>query len=74
LLTTVLGTLGMASGAMAARVAEIQIVLIPVSIVSLVAAHYFAYRHGRRTTRQRSLLWIVSVISVAFWVVPLATR
>lgn len=65
-----LGALGMASGALAARVAEVQIVLIPVSILSLAAAHYFAYRNGRR----RLLLWIATVISVGFWIVPLATR
>jgi hypothetical protein len=73
-LTTVLGTLGMASGALAARVAEIQILLIPVSIVSLAAAHYFAYRHGHSTARRRPLLWIVTAISVGFWVVPLVAR
>jgi hypothetical protein len=74
LLATVLGTLGIASGALAARMAEIQIVLIPVSVVSLAVAHYLAYRNGHRTTRQRSWLWIVSVMSVAFWVLPLAIR
>jgi hypothetical protein len=68
----VLGALGMASGAFAARVAEIQIVLIPVSIVSLAMAHYFAYRHGHRSSWQRLLLWIVTAISAGFWVVPLA--
>jgi hypothetical protein len=73
-LTTVLGTLGMASGALAARVAEVQIVLIPVSIVSLAMAHHFAYRHGHRSPRRRPLLWIVTAISVAFWVVPLTLR
>jgi hypothetical protein len=74
LLTTVLGTLGMASGALAARVAEVQIVLIPLSIVALAMAHYFAYRQGHRSPRQRPLLWIVTTLSVGFWVVPLALR
>ena len=35
LLTAALGVLGVASGALAARMAELQIVLIPVSIASL---------------------------------------
>ena len=69
-----LGTLGMASGALAARVAEIQVLLIPVSIASLAAAHYFAYRHGRRTIRERPLLWVATVISVGFWAIPLIAR
>jgi hypothetical protein len=55
-------------------VAEIQILLIPVSIVSLAAAHYFAYRHGQSTARRHPLLWIVTAISVGFWVVPLVAR
>ena len=46
LLTATLGVLGVASGALAARVAEWQVVLIPMSIVSLALAHYFAYRRG----------------------------
>jgi hypothetical protein len=74
LLTTVLGTLGMASGALAARVAEVQIVLLPVSIVALAMAHYFAHRYGHRSPRRRPLLWIITAISVAFWVVPLTLR
>jgi hypothetical protein len=74
LLTAVLGTLGMASGALAARVADAQIVLLPVSVVSLGSAHYFAYRHERCSASQRVLLWIVTVISAAFWVVPLIVR
>jgi hypothetical protein len=64
----------MASGALAARVAEIQVVLIPVSVVSLLMAHYFAYRHGQRTTRQRALLWIATAISVGLWVAQLVAR
>jgi len=64
----------MASGALAARVADAQIILLPVSVASLASAHYFAYRHGQRRGRQRALLWIVTVISAGFWIVPLVVR
>ncbi len=39
LLTAALGVLGVASGALAARMAELQIVLIPVSLASLALGH-----------------------------------
>jgi hypothetical protein len=74
LLTTVLGALGMASGALAARVADLQILLIPVSVVLLAMAHYLAYRHGGRNASQRPSLWIVTVVSAGFWIVPLLVR
>lgn len=70
LLTAALGVLGVASGALAARVAEWQLLLIPVSVVSLALAHYFAYRRGVGGHRQRALLWIATPVSVALWVLP----
>jgi hypothetical protein len=70
LLTAALGVLGVASGALAARMAELQIVLIPVSIASLALGHYFAYRQGAAGRRQRVMLWIATPASLALWVAP----
>jgi hypothetical protein len=64
----------MASGALAARVADAQIILLPVSLAALGSAHYFAYRHGQRGAGQRAVLWTVTVISVGFWIAPLVVR
>ena len=61
---------GVAGGALAARVAELQVVLIPVSALSLVAGHYLAFRRGTEGKRQRILLWIATPVSVTFWVLP----
>jgi hypothetical protein len=62
--------LGVASGALAARVAEVQVILIPISMVSLVVAHGFAYRQGDGGRRQRLLLWIATPVSIALWALP----
>ena len=74
LLTAALGVLGVASGALAARMAELQIVLIPVSIASLGLGHYFAYRQGAGGHRQRVMLWIATPASLALWVAPWMLR
>jgi hypothetical protein len=74
LLTAALGVLGVASGALAARMAELQIVLIPVSLASLALGHYFAYRQGADGRRQRVMLWIATPVSVALWIVPWMLR
>ncbi len=66
--------LGVASGAFAARVAEWQWILIPMSIASLALAYYTTYRLGRGGRRQRRLLWIATPISIALWVLPLLGR
>jgi hypothetical protein len=63
------------AGALAARVAELQLILIPVSVVTLGIAHYLAYRRtapGYR--RQRIVLWAGTVLSIGFWVVPAILR
>ncbi len=75
LLTAALSVLGVTTGALAARVAELQVILIPVSAVSIGVAHYVAYRRGgagRR--RERILLWGATVLSVGLWVVPAILR
>ena len=64
----------MASGALAARLAELQIVLIPVSIASLTLAHYLAYRHAAGGRGQRVMLWISTPATFALWVVPWMLR
>ncbi len=66
--------LGVASGALAARVAELQIVLIPVSIAALALGHYVAYRRGTGGRRQRVMLWIATPASLGLWVVPWMLR
>jgi hypothetical protein len=62
--------LGVASGALAARVADLQIVLVPVSILSLVVAHSLAHRKGAGGRGQRIALWIATPVSLALWTVP----
>lgn len=64
----------MASGAVAARMADLQVVLIPVSIASLALGHYFAYRRGAGRRRQRLVLWIATPVSLTLWVVPWMLR
>ena len=66
--------LGVASGALAARVAELQVVLVPVSVVSLAVAHDSACRRGAGGYRQRVLLWIATPVSVALWALPHLVR
>jgi hypothetical protein len=66
--------LGVASGVVAARVAELQIVLIPVSVVSLALGHFVAYRQGAEGRRQHLMLWIATPVSLALWVVPWMLR
>ena len=64
----------MASGALAARVAEWQFVLIPVSLMSLALGHYVAYRRGVGGRWQRVLLWIATPISLTLWALPHVMR
>lgn len=64
----------MASGVLAARMAELQVVLIPVSLASLALGHYFAYRQGAGGRRQRVMLWIATPALLALWVVPWMLR
>jgi hypothetical protein len=58
-----------ASGALAARVADVQVILIPVSVVSLAVAHYRAHRKGTGGRGQQAL-WLATAGSVALWVLP----
>jgi hypothetical protein len=63
------------TGALAARMADLQIVLIPLSAVALGVAHYLAYRSARPGPwRQRIILWTATVLSISFWVVPATLR
>jgi hypothetical protein len=59
-----------ASGALAARVADVQVILIPVSAVSLAVAHYLAHRRGAGGRAQRAMLWIATPVSIALWALP----
>jgi hypothetical protein len=66
---------GVTTGALAARLAELQVILIPVSAATLGMAHYLAYRRrGPGLRRQRIALWISTVLSITFWVVPAMVR
>ena len=62
--------MGVASGALSARMAELQILLIPLSALSLAVGHYVAHRRGAGGRRQRMLLWIATPVSLAFWILP----
>jgi hypothetical protein len=66
--------LGVASGALAARVADVQVILIPVSALSLAVAHYLAYRKGAGGHGQRVALWIATPVSIALWALPHVIR
>jgi hypothetical protein len=46
------------------------VILIPVSVVSLVAAHYRAHRKGAGSRAQRVVLWVATAGSIALWVLP----
>ncbi len=75
LLTAALSVLGVTTGALAARMAELQVILIAVSAASLGVAHYVAYRRGGAgQRRQRILLWSATVLSIGLWVVPAMLR
>jgi hypothetical protein len=63
-----------ASGALAARVAEVQIVLVPVSVMCLALAHYLAHRKGTVSWSQRVALWVATPLSIALWVLPHVVR
>ena len=75
LLSATLSILGVTTGALAARVAALQVILIPVSVVSLGGAHYLAYRRaGPGQRRQRVVLWTATALSISFWLVPAMVR
>jgi hypothetical protein len=63
-----------ASGAIAARVAEWQFLLIPVSLASLALGHYLAHRRGAGGRWQRVLLWTATPVSLLLWVAPRLLR
>jgi len=58
-----------ASGAIAARVAEWQFLLVPLSLISLALGHYFAHRQDVGGW-QRILLWTATPVSLTLWVLP----
>jgi len=66
--------LGLAGGAVSARVADLQGVLMPVSLASLALAYYFAYRRGPAPRWQRLALWMSTPITVLAWLWPSLTR
>jgi hypothetical protein len=75
LLTVALSVVGVTAGAFAARLAELQVFLIPVSVVSLGVAHYVAHRSGGPGRRRRQImLWAATVLSVSFWGLPALLR
>ena len=66
--------LGLAGGAVSARVAEVQEVLRPVSLASLALAYYFAYRRGPVSRWQRLALWVSTPMTMLTWLWPSLTR
>lgn len=63
--------LGVAGGALAARLAGIQIYLIPLSAVFLGLGFFLAYAKGIGGRRDRVILWIAAAASVVFWLTPI---
>ena len=72
-MTVGLGLLGLTSGALAARVAALQFLLIPVSVVSLGVAHYVAYRKRATSRWQRPALWAGTALALITWLSALLT-
>ncbi len=66
--------LGLAGGALAARVAAFQVFLVPVSAGFLGLGYYLAYRRGLGSGRQRLVLWLATPLTLFFWILPYVTR
>lgn len=62
---------GVAGGALAARLAGIQIYLIPLSALFLGLGFFLAYGKGIGGHRDRLILWIASGVSLVFWLTPI---
>lgn len=62
--------LGLASGAVAARVAELRLLFVAMSAVFLAAGYYVAYRRGAGGRRQRLALWVGTPVAALFWILP----
>jgi hypothetical protein len=58
----------------AARVAELRLLFVAVSVVSLGAGYYLAYRRRGGSRLQRMALWVATPLTVLFWLLPLVTR
>jgi len=65
---------GLVGGAVSARVADVQVMLMPVSLASLVLPYSFAYRRGPAPRWQRRALWMSTPITVLPWLWPSLTR
>lgn len=64
-------TLGVVGGALAARLAGIQIYLIPASALFLGLGFFLAYGRGIGGRRDRLILWIALGVSLVFWLTPI---
>lgn len=62
--------LGVTGGAVAARLAGLQIYLLPISAGFLGLGFYLAYCKGMGRRRDRVILWIATAVTVFFWVLP----
>lgn len=62
--------LGVTGGALAARLAEWQIDLVPVSAGFLGLGFYLTYWKGFGRSRDRVILWIATAVTVFFWALP----
>ena len=62
--------LGLTGGALAVRLAGLQIYLLPVSAGSLGLGFCLAYQKGMGRHRNRVILRIATVVTVFFWGLP----
>lgn len=62
--------LGLMGGALAARLAGLQIYLLPISAAFLGVGFYLAYRKRIGRRRDRVILWMATVVTVFFWMLP----
>lgn len=66
--------LGLAGGALAARLAELQGFLVPVSAGFLGVGSYVAYGRKLATRPQRIMLLLATPLTVFFWILPYIAR
>lgn len=62
--------LGVTGGALAARLAGLQIYLLPISAGFMALGFYLAHKKAMRRRRDRVMLWIAAAVTVFFWVLP----
>ncbi len=66
--------LGVAGGALAARLAELRVYFVPVSVGFLGAGYYFAYWRKTGGRQQKFMLWVATPLTTIFWILPYVSK